>query len=144
MQQLYSNTQFCSTYIGVFSSSQTVNMTVSSKTKLFSFIKKIYQNINNSSSRPNPHSSPINSNKRIFLFSIAQLLIPSIAYVLFEANSMFEYGLAIYSCITTIVFSLFWRHMDNIYDYIENCERFIEQSEYDSISNSFNLTTKCC
>lgn len=101
---------------------------------LFKFIQKAYQEIGISPSDANQNRKFINSKKWFIPFGLVQFFISSAAYLMIKANSMIEYGMAFYSCMTvlfyfTIYLISFWQ-MKNLLNYIESCEQFIEQSEY--------------
>lgn len=113
-----------------FSSSLTINMAGGDKIKLFQFIQRTYQLFGIYPLQSNQNRSPINWRKFGFLFNLVQFFLSTIAYLLIEANSLNKYGMGFYTSITIAVFSFFWK-MENISNYIENCERFIEKSEYE-------------
>lgn len=114
-----------------------LNMAGGDRIKLFKFIQKSYQEIGIHSSHSDQNCRSINLKVWFILLCHAHFFISSAANLVFEANSMIEYGMACYTCSTT-VFSIvtylisFWQ-MENILSYIENCERFIEKSEYSEI-----------
>lgn len=103
--------------------------------ELFRFIQKTYQDIGIIPPRPNENHCSFNAKKWYFLFCLAQFFISAAAYLLFEANSIIEYGMVFYTCSTTVFSSvvyliLIWQR-ENILDFIANCEGFIqEKSEY--------------
>lgn len=100
------------------------------KIKLFRFIQTTYQTVGIIPPQPNS----INTKKWYFLLGLVQFFISTVAYLLFEANSIIEYGMVFYTC-TTALFSfvvylvLHWQ-MKNTLNFIESCDRFIEKSEY--------------
>lgn len=102
---------------------------------LFKFIQKCYQDVGIYPSQSNQNHNTINSKIGGFhFFSFAQFFISTIAYALFEANSAIEYGLAFFICPSIVFYcSLYlislWQ-IKSISNFIENCERFIEKSEY--------------
>lgn len=112
-----------------FSSSLTSNMAGGDKIKLFQFIQRTYQTFGIYPLQSNQNGSAINLRKFGFLFNLVQFFLSTTAYLLIEANSLNKYGMGFYTSITIAVFSFFWK-MKNISNYIENCERFIEKSEY--------------
>lgn len=105
------------------------------KIKLFKFIQKTYHGIGIFSPKSNQIPSSINSKNWLNLFCHMEFLISSIAYLLFEANSMIEYGLAFYICTTVLTSLIFYLiplgESENILNFIQNCEQFInDKSEY--------------
>lgn len=123
----------------VFSSSNwvslslAINMAGNDKIKFFQFIQKIYQEIGIHPRRSNQKRNAINWKKWLNLFCLAQFFITSAAYLLFDAKSMIEYGMAFFTCATvvasTIIYLVLFWQMKNTLDYIERCERFVEKSE---------------
>lgn len=103
--------------------------------KLFKFTQKTYEVIGAPLPKSNQNRSCIiNSKKCFYLLSLAQFFISSAAYLLFEANSMIEYGMVFFTCLTVIValiqYLIFLWEMKNILNFIKNCERFAAKSEY--------------
>lgn len=101
--------------------------------KLFKFIRKTFQFIGFHALASN-QSHRINSKIWINIFCLAQFLFSTTAFLLFDANSMMEYGMEFFTCITLIAtmilyLTLVWQ-MGNILNYIENCEQFIGKSEF--------------
>lgn len=104
-----------------FSSSLAIKMASCGRIKLFKYIRKIYQVTG---------VIPSESNRKLlFFFSLAQFSFSTTAYLLFEANSITEYGMGLYTSTTIAIFSFFWQ-MKNFSQYLENCERFIAAREY--------------
>lgn len=107
--------------------------------KLFKFIQKSFQGIGIYPPQLNQTHNPINPTFWLNLFCHAQFFVSSTAYLLFEADSMIEYGLVFFIDATVIgcfIFYLisFWE-TKAIFNYIENCERFVEKSEYTAVCN---------
>lgn len=104
------------------------------KIELFKFTLKICQAIGVFPAAYNQNHSPINRKNCYFLFCPVQFFISTAAYLLVGANSMIEYGMAFYPCLTT-VFAIFSYsslicQSETILNYIGNWEQFIEKSEY--------------
>lgn len=105
--------------------------------KLFKFVQKIYQFIGISPSKFKERSRRgriINAKNWFIIGCHVQYFLSTVAYLLFEANSMIEYGMVFYTCTTVplslvLYLILIWT-MESFSNYIENCERFIEKSEY--------------
>lgn len=109
-------------------------MTTGDKIKLFKFIQKTYRQIGIDPPKSDQNRSPLNSKNCFFLIFHAECFITTAAYLCFEANSMIEYGMAFYVCVsislsTIFYLTLFWQ-MQNVLNFIKNCDRFIEKSEY--------------
>lgn len=101
--------------------------------ELFKFIQKTYQDIGIYRPQSDRTRIPVNSKNWFLIFSYAEFFISSAAYLLFEANSMIEYEMTSFICLTVLLcVSLclisFWQ-MRNVFHFIGNCERFIKQSE---------------
>lgn len=105
----------------------------SGRIKLFKFIQKSYEHNGIFPSESNENRGPINSRNTLDLFCHAQFFISSAAYLLVDANSMIEYGMTFYVCITLVTSSVIYLteiwQMKNISNFIGHCERFIEMSE---------------
>lgn len=105
--------------------------------KLFESTQKNFQAIGiYPTSQFNHNHSRINSKIWAFLLCLTQFFISTVAYLMFEANSMFDYGMAFFTCTATVFafisyLILFWQ-IENILKYIESCERFIEKSKLNS------------
>lgn len=100
--------------------------------KLFQFFQKTYQDIGILPPQSNPYRS-INLKKWFILFGHAKCIITSAGYLVFEANSMIEYGMVFYICVSTVLtitfyLTLLWK-METILSFIENCERFVAKSK---------------
>lgn len=118
-----------------FSSPLAVNMAGDNKVsiKLFGFIKKTCENIGIFRPQLSQNSKFINFKTGLLLFGETQFFISTTGYLLFEANSIVEYGMVFFTCtsivLSIIFYSILTWQMANILNYIENCERFIEESE---------------
>ena len=85
---------------------------------------------------------PFNSTTFIFLLSNTLLFLSTFAYLLFDAETLQEYGFSICGALTALnILMIFlikiWR-MPNILHLIEMCEAFIEKSKSDSNFNEVN------
>lgn len=115
----------------VFSLLLTVKMAGS--IKLFQFLQKCYQTIGIHPSQRNHKPLLINCTKWIFVICQTQLLFSTVAFFVFEAESMFEYGFGFFALIAiingiVIYLILIWQS-ENIVEFIENCEDFIVESK---------------
>lgn len=101
--------------------------------QLFKFTQNTYRDIGIFPSESNRNHSAINSKNWFFIICHAEFLISSAAYLWYEANSWIDYEMASFTC-TSVVISIIeymmlrWQ-IGNIFNHIENCERFIENSE---------------
>lgn len=82
------------------------------------------------------YPSEFNHRRRYtILFCLANNFISTAGYLIFEANSMHEYGMVFFNCTTELfccmLFTILFWQMKNILNHIEKCERFIEKSEYE-------------
>lgn len=99
--------------------------------KLFQHIQKFHQIVGIHSSQSNQKQWSAILGKTIFLISSAQLTFTIVAFLLFDAKSMFDYGLAFYILIALInntgnYLFFIWRS-ENTFKFIENCVGFIEK-----------------
>lgn len=103
--------------------------------KLFQFVQKFHRFIGIYPREPNQKHST-NWTQATCLISYAQYLCTTSAFLLFEANSLFDFGFvfftlaAVVNCIA--IYLIFIWQSQNTYEFIENCERFIEKSELTS------------
>lgn len=116
--------------------------------KLFIFIQKTYEGIGIILPQSNHKLSPINYKNWLILFCLGQIFITSTESILFESNSIIDYGMLFYTCVTgagcTVLYLIALWETKNILIFIENCEGFIEKSEHSSnitllYSNSHNF-----
>lgn len=67
------------------------------------------------------------------LTGLSVFMLPSFFYVVFETNSMFDFGMGFFIMIDNLngfaVYLLFGWQLENMSEFIENCEKFIEKSE---------------
>lgn len=79
------------------------------------------------------NGSLIDTRGVLFVVFNAQFLLTSIAFIGFEAKSMFDYGIEFFVliCITNsmIVYFLFIWRFENSKNFIENCEKFMAKSK---------------
>lgn len=82
----------------------------------------------------NQKQSSVNWKFTIFLSFLLHQWFTAIAFLVFEAESMFDYGLAFYIFLSitnsTVISLLFLFEKENTFEFIKNCERFIEKREY--------------
>lgn len=101
--------------------------------KLFQFIQKCHQTIGISPFRPNQKQRLTNLIQTILLISLAQFMLTTAAFALFDAKSMFEYGFAFYSFVTminciAIYLILIWQSQNTL-EFIKSGEAFIAKSK---------------
>lgn len=101
--------------------------------KLFQFIRKFDQAIGIHPYEPNQKGFSFNWRYATVSFGLAQFFLSSVGFLLFEAKFLFDYGLGIF--IVLIVLDGVILHLipiwesNNMFKYIENCEKFIEKRE---------------
>lgn len=117
--------------------------------RFLQFVQKFYQIIGVGRNQA-PHST--RSTQKFFLIGSAQSMFTTAAFLMYEATSIFNYGYAFYILISiinsaTIYVVFIWRS-ENTSKFIENCERFIEKSEYPLIQFHLyvigNVGNFCC
>lgn len=71
--------------------------------------------------------------RTILLFGNAMVVLPTIAYLVFDAQSMFEYGMGFFITLTgtntVVVYLLFIWQAENTINFIESCQQFIAKSK---------------
>lgn len=113
--------------------------------KLFQFMQKHYRAIG-----IQPHElnqidhSFFNTKNWILFICLIQLVVPTLAFVLFKVTSMLDFGLSMCFLLGLSVCGVYyiiyiWQ-IDNISKFIENCELFIKQSKLNR--TTFNELTK--
>lgn len=112
------------------------NFKMSGSIQLFQFVRKFHQTIGIRLSQSNQNqkqSSIISARAIIFFICTAQLILTTVAYLVFEAKSMLEFGFTFYMVITevncVVIYAIFIWQSKNTSKFIENCEVFIEKSE---------------
>lgn len=100
--------------------------------KLFQFAQQCHQIIGIHPYLPNQKYLSANSTRAIILTASTQLFFTTAAFILFEAESMFDYGfsfsMAIAGANGIAVYIIFIRQSENTLKFIGNCEGFIEKS----------------
>lgn len=111
---------------------------MSGSIKLFQFFQKCHQISGIHLSEPNRGQRSFSRTSAIVLISLAQFMFTTVAFLLFEPKSMFDYGFAFYAIISTantIAVELdFIRQSEKTLMFIKNCEKFIETSKYTAMS----------
>lgn len=68
-----------------------------------------------------------------------QFLLTTLAFIVFEANSMFDYGFGFFVLIliieAVVIYLLFIWQSANTLHFIDNCEKFIEKSKQQQTNN---------
>lgn len=109
-----------------------VNMAYS--VKLFQFFQKFQQIIGLYPPQPNQREILIIAKRALFLIWFPQPILSLVAYFVYEAESMFEFGFAIYTLLTLLnsvaIYLLFIWQLKNTLEFIANCEGFIAKSKW--------------
>lgn len=104
-------------------------------TKLFHFLQEYHQFIGFKLSESNQKKYSIGSRNVIFLTSLGQTAFTTFVFLMFKAESMFDYGFSYFMAITytngIAVYLLFMSELKNTRKFIKNCEGFIEKSTYE-------------
>lgn len=103
--------------------------------KLFHFVQEFQKTAGIHSFRPNH----FNSTQMILLSFCAQFIFTTAAFLVLKAETMFELGFALFVFFsmsnTAIIYLIFIWQSEKTLKFIENCEGFIQKSEYcDSLS----------
>lgn len=105
--------------------------------KLFQFNRKYLQKIGIELQRSNQNrlGSNLKAMNVVFIVSLANLAMPSAAFLFNDAKAMGEYCITFYAIIcaivTKVMYSIFIWKLEDMLNFIENCEQFIEKSECD-------------
>lgn len=107
---------------------------MASSLRLFQFFQTFYQS--------NQTCCQLNPKKCIYLICLVQFSIESVSFLLFEARSLFDYGMTIYLLISfgfsMGTFLLPEYQMKYTLEFIEYCKGFMENSKL-----SLNLQFPC-
>lgn len=105
--------------------------------KLFSFIQKVSQVIGVYPLQSNENGPSINSRNWIIIISLVLFALPSTAFFFSEAKSMLEYGISFYGASVAALFMCIYismgGKMNNMRTFIENVERFVEESKMPTV-----------
>lgn len=106
---------------------------MASSIRLFSFNRKYYHVIGINTIQANENASKFNWKNWFYTSAMVLLVLSSATFFIFDAKSMFEYGLSFFLA-TAITFPLYtyssmvWK-ADESESFIGNCEKFIEKSK---------------
>lgn len=110
--------------------------------KLFQSLRRYFQILGTYSPESNENRK-FNPRNVFVLFCYTQLFVSVLAFTLFKAKAVVEFGLNYYGYMTEVlcifVVLLQTYRMDDITKLIENCEKFVEMSKLIS-QNRFFLT----
>lgn len=117
-------------------------MAVANQTILFHSLRQLYQRLNMYSPETN-RTHPFSWKIVFAVSSILILFITSVAFFLWEAETLDEYGTSFYSSVTQLSTAFYfivvvWR-MPTILNLLKNFDEFIESSEL--IYDEYNLLT---
>lgn len=104
-----------------------------STVKLFQFNQNYCQRVGICAKRSNPNPKSTKRINLIFITVSAQFALASLAFLVYDAKTMGEHCIAFYTfiCITealTAYSILIWK-VDEMANFIANCEAFIEKSK---------------
>lgn len=102
--------------------------------RFLQLVRKFHQLIGIYPPQLNQNQHSINSTQKIFVICCAQFVCSLIAFLVFEAKFMLDYGNAFYALISMAnsisIYSIFIWQSENTLKFIENCNGFIETSMY--------------
>lgn len=111
--------------------------------RLFQFLQKFHRILGIYPSKPSQKQCSINPINTIWMMSIAQLTFTTIAFLVLEATTVFEYGFGCFMCTACIsvpsVYFLFIGQLENTLNFIGNCEKFVKSSEYRFECQNINI-----
>lgn len=107
--------------------------------KFFRFLQKFYGVIGIHRAKANQLDRHfVNSKNCIFIASAASMLISSLAFLAYQAENTFDFGLSfLYSSALTaggILYAIFTWKIENVFRFIANCDAFIEQSKCNNLT----------
>lgn len=106
---------------------------MASSVKLFQSFLEIHKAIGIHSSHPNQKRCSLNSRNKLVFATSVQFTFTTVAFCVFDATSMFDYGFASYilfcTITGTIIYLLFIWKFDETLGFIESGEKFIEKSK---------------
>lgn len=113
--------------------------------KLFQSVHQFYHDMGIYPSQPNQNRKP-NAKNVFVLLSAIQLCITSLAFFLFEANSITEYGISFYMSLSELTITVYflivaWKIPKNL-KLIDEMEQFITKSTY-LLSNLIRFSIHC-
>lgn len=101
--------------------------------KFLQFFQKFHRILGIYPSQQNQKPRSINSINVILLIFFVQMILTTAAFLLFEANSILDYGFASFMLSTLIMsivnYSIFIWQAENTFKFIGHCEGFIEKSK---------------
>lgn len=107
---------------------------IGSKMILFQLVRKYFKRMGIYLQRPNQRNSSINCITFIYFTAFAQAIISSAAFILFEAETVVEYGFTFYvltiACVASAAISIVHWNVGNIIAFVESFEAFIEKSKF--------------
>lgn len=110
---------------------------MANSTKWLQFVREFHRAIGICPAEPNQKRTKLNTKNKIILLLSAQYMIVTIAFLVFEAKSMFDFAIGIFITIcmlnTIVIYSSFLWQCENLFKLIANFERFIEKSKFASI-----------
>lgn len=111
---------------------RTIAAAMAQKLQFFKLIRELYQKIGMHPCRSNESGSYNVRNSFIFIH-LAQTFIESVAFLLFEANSIEEYGQSFYASVTLLLLLCLWpsfiHNMDNLFNLMDQMDEFGQKSE---------------
>lgn len=107
--------------------------------KLFQFFQKFQRILGIYPSQSGRKQRSMILRRTVYLIGISQLFFSTAAYLVLEADSVYQYGfgfcisITLFTCIT--VYLLFVWQLENTVDFIKHCEEFIATSKCESIKS---------
>lgn len=123
-----------------FSHQWIVNMAGS--IKLFQFVQDFFPMIGIYPAQQNQNKNAFNSTNAFFFIVSIELILSTIAFLVFDAKTIFACGFGFYVLpsvtVGMVIYSLMIWKFENMLELIGNCEEFIEKSEFTSYFSTFN------
>lgn len=100
--------------------------------RFFQFNRKLYERVG-ICPRPNTWFGSYNLRNSMMLLCLSMMLMASTAFLLFQANSMQEYGAAFYVSVSELAnivcIMVTIPKMASIFSLMEKCEEFVEKGQ---------------
>lgn len=101
--------------------------------KLLRSVRKYFETIGIHSLHPNRRVSPINWISFVYFIAVAQVIIARGAFIILEAKTAVEYGLAFYTFVCGLatvaaISIIIWKN-EKMFNLLLDLEKFIEKSK---------------
>lgn len=117
-----------------FSISYFTTVIMASSIKLFYSLQKFLRIIGICPPQSTQNTDSLNLTNKFLIISFVLIIFTTLGFISFAATSLFDYGFAFYILIAiisaSVIYLLLIRQFEETFDFIENCEQFIEKRKY--------------